>query len=299
MSINSIRTICLSFIPAMLLWVSCWSFVGAQDDVPAQENSLKVYRLRHVDAEFALQILQGVVVAEDKGKTMRIQTDQRTNSMVCYSDEKMQERIQNILRTLDEPEDAPESEANLTPPRSINLVMTLIVDGKENDWAKDALPPDGELLELLQRLPVENSFSPLIDPRIAISSVTRISPQVIHQPQQSQLIEQGIRHGVAELPSNGEIVAEGSSLAGAFHLTLKGQLSTVDSEVFSLESSINVAINQSLKTVNDLPTDPTGQARQVLGAQIETQTTIIRNHPVLLSLTAIEGRNCLIIIELN
>lgn len=296
MSINSIRTICLPFISAMLLWVSCWSSVRDQDDVPEQENSFKVYRLRHVDSEFALQILQGVVSAEDKGKTIRIQTEPRTNSMVCYGDEKMHERIQSILRTLDEPKDEPAGEANFTAPPSINLVVTLIVDGKENDWAKDASPPDGELLELLQRLPVENSFSPLNDPRIAISSITRISPQVIRQ---SQLIDQGIRHSVAELPSNGEVVTEGSSLAGAFHLTLKGQLSTVDSEVFSLESSINVAIDQALITVNDLPTDPNGQARQVLGAQIETQTTIFRNHPVLLSLTAIEGRNCLIIIELN
>jgi hypothetical protein len=248
----------------------------AQSASTEESNDIGVVQLEHASANEAAVLLERIVAAEGQSGNFIIQPDPRTNSLIIYAALDWIERATAMARQIDQP--APQSAeptiANV--PSAINFSVTLIMDGADGAGISDAEAPGSEIVSLLNDLSKEKLYEPFTDPRVVATTITRISPSNIGGTNANQL----------STFSSGKFRGESFSKANACRLTVSGQLSTLDGKEYLVDGVFQVDIKQP-------------EALSMLSANLATQATLVPNHPVLLSLTAIEGRNCLMIVELR
>ena len=144
--------------------------------------------------------------------------------------------------------------------RVVHFVAKVIMDAKEGDWTSQAEKPDQATISTLGELKELGIFSGFADPRI-------------------------VANGVVRIRANGQnFRLQSSASDDVFRFSLNGLLQENGVNEFALNCKF-VIEEQSKEKVHS--------------NQIESDTTLSADHPVLLSVNTIDGRNCMIIVEVR
>ncbi|MEQ1903928.1 MAG: secretin N-terminal domain-containing protein [Pirellulaceae bacterium] len=262
---------------------SLFSQVQVDDRVTATTvnngKSVKVYQLRHIDAESAYRIMGTLLL----GAEVQIAVETRTKSLVVMASEENHKRIAEVLGRLDQELGNASAGSSIHHPEPVNFMVKMIMDASVVDWAAKNSAPDQASLKMLEEIASQGLFEPFRDPRMVVSSFVRANPRGANPPAEKQPLE----------ASSGKVTTEGSSTENACRLAVVGTLTELSKTSLMLDCKIVIEVPES-KTADQSP-----EKRKILTARIESNTTLTRGHPVVLSVNSVEGRNCLIIVEIR
>ena len=221
-----------------------------------QEKTTEVFYLKHVDCASASQLIGEVLDTED----IRIGSDERTNSMIIYGDEKSQQRITNLLKLIDVPVDTAEVKQSAKQHGNVSVQVLWVVDvpqDRDEDFQGLKDPP-ASIQELLS--------GPLKD-RLVITN-PKLGTQLYLKCQPDNV-------------GSGEMAGEGNGELGEAHefeISCNSFLRVQEDDKYSVELDIVAKIDDKESVVS-------------------TNIVTVNEHPVCLAIAPIAGIDSLFIVR--
>ncbi len=261
---------------------------SSQTPRSANDERILVYRLRHADGRLACEVL-ATILRKELGA---VSLDENTNALIVMAKTDGHAKVKEFLEKLDQPNPLYQDRSLLG---SVNFIVKMIMEADDGDWSQHAAKPDEDTLLILQDIYRENLVNPFKDPRVVTSSVIRVNP--FRKAPQS---------------GSGKIQSESSTSQNTGRLKISGQVAEqLGGEIYSLNCNIEVELVVSVPNSDTNPQggggggvsaaagSPSDASIRVIRSSIEADTTLVSHHPVLLSLNSIEGKNCLIVVEVR
>lgn len=221
-----------------------------------EEKTTAVFALKHIDCASATQLVGEVLDAED----VRIGSDERTNSMFIYGDEKSQQRISSLLKLLDVPVDASEAKQSTKQYGNVSVQVLWVVDvpqNREEDFEGLKDPP-----ESIQKL-----LSGALKDRLVITN-PKLGTQLYLKCQPDNV-------------GSGEMAGEGNGELGHAHefaISCNSYLRVQEDDKYSVELDIVAKIDDKESVVS-------------------TNIVTVNEHPVCLAIAPIAGIDSLFIVR--
>ena len=202
----------------------CNTHAFAQLDENEVQQELRVYALKYTDCDSAAQLIGDIL----DGQSMRMSTDERTNSLIIRAEEKSHKRIENLLKMLDVSQ-------TQTPDKvyeNISIQVLWIVDVPQNltEEFKGLKDPPATVKDLLtgklrERLAINN-------PKLGTQLYLKCQPGA---------------------DGSGQVSGEGNGELGEIHefsISCNTFLNVKDNDQFSVELDIQAAIDQKESVVS-------------------------------------------------
>ncbi len=277
-------TVCIALIIEAL---ACCP-VSAQVD-PAQEPAnLRVYALKYVSSELAVQVISSAAETSGVSDKLRMTAESRTNSIIIFGSESDHKIVASILTILDTQATNTELPEKVEALTAHTLSCVLIVERKADLRLADSISPTAETIKkILSDMEAKIPESKLQDPVVAISLATQVSPRLL--PNSQTIAKNNPQPEIVKMNA-GRFQLKGTSKEGARGLEIEGSLVGQNGQfLFSGQTVIQI----------ERPAATEGQPPRTEVAKLSTDVVLQRNHPVVLSLTALDGQKCLVVLELQ
>lgn len=254
-------------------------------DEPSQ---VQVYALKYVSAELASQVLSGVFADHAIGGRLRMIPEVRTNSIIISGPEKALLMAQKTLEALDTDRFNRSAPADFDRLTTHTLSCLLIVERTADPRLANAVGPTSQsMVEILNDMELRFPELKLQDPCVAVALGTQVSPRLLADPRRAA---EGIDQSEIVKMNSGRFQLQGASHERGYSLQMEGSLVGQDEQfLFSGRTTIQV----------ERPALSEGQAPRSDVAKLTTEVALRPNQPVVLSMTALDGQKCLLVLEIR